>query len=379
MKKLFFSGLLLLVLYEAAAVYLIMPMPGSQNMNSLEAAYFLFNWRWPFRIVFMLMVAAGGIGSSWTRKWIPVLTLLISSGVVYLVNFILSADHMFYKPEKLLMKSEAEDETDPERLVIAVVHNGEARAYPIRYLGYHHQVLDTIAGTPILVTYCTVCRTGRVFEPKVNGHAETFRLVGMDHFNAMFEDATTKSWWRQATGEAVAGKLKGSRLPEIMSTQTTLKTWLSLQPNSLIMQADPAFLKSYDTTSLYERGKSRKRLTGTDSLSWNKKSWVIGVRVGPESRAYDWNRLKKDRLIEDHLGKIPLVIVLASDTASFFAFQKYCADCRCRIENDTLKIGTKSFRLDGTGIDTACKLKQIQAYQEFWHSWKSFNPATTVN
>ena len=42
-----------------------------------------------------------------------------------------------------------------------------------------------------MVTYCTVCRTGRVFSPIVEGQPETFRLVGMDHFNAMFEDEGT--------------------------------------------------------------------------------------------------------------------------------------------------------------------------------------------
>jgi hypothetical protein len=49
-----------------------------------------------------------------------------------------------------------------------------------------------------------------VFSPVVDGRSETFRLVGMDHFNAMFEDASTHSWWRQANGEAIAGPSKGS-------------------------------------------------------------------------------------------------------------------------------------------------------------------------
>jgi hypothetical protein len=39
----------------------------------------------------------------------------------------------------------------------------------------------------------------------------------MDHFNAMFEDSQTKSWWRQVNGEAIAGPLKGKTLPEIPS------------------------------------------------------------------------------------------------------------------------------------------------------------------
>ena len=74
-----------------------------------------------------------------------------------------------------------------------------------------------------MVSYCTVCRTGRVFAPVIAGRPATFRLVGMDHFNAMLEDQATGSWWRQANGEAITGQLKGTRLPELPSVQLTLK------------------------------------------------------------------------------------------------------------------------------------------------------------
>ena len=60
------------------------------------------------------------------------------------------------------------------------------------------------------------------------------------------------------------------------------------------MQADPAFIDSYDTTMKYESGKSKSTLTGTDSLSWKDKSWVIGVKAGKERKAYDWNKLKNN-------------------------------------------------------------------------------------
>ena len=81
------------------------------------------------------------------------------------------------------------------RLVVGVEIDGDARAYPVQFIGYHHQVRDTVHGAPVIVSFCTVCRTGRVFRPVVDGHPESFRLVGMDHFNAMFEDSTTGSWW----------------------------------------------------------------------------------------------------------------------------------------------------------------------------------------
>ena len=114
----------------------------------------------------------------------------------------------------LSMRPAAENRVPLDRLVVGIEVKGEARAYPLMFIGYHHQVPDVAGGEPVLVTYCTVCRTGRVWSPMVNGKNEEFRLVGMDHFNAMFEDATTGSWWRQVNGEAITGKLKGTMLRE---------------------------------------------------------------------------------------------------------------------------------------------------------------------
>ena len=183
------------------------------------------------------MTIIGLLRSQWKRKWVPAIPILLVGLIIYLVNFKMAADHMFYQPTQLTLASVAYNKVDSNRLVIGIVNNGEAKAYPIQYIGYHHQVQDVVGGKAVIVTYRTVCRTGRVFEPLVDGKPETFRLVGMDHFNAMLEDATTKSWWRQATGVAITGKLKGKHLPEVMSTQTSLANWLRLNPNSLVMQA----------------------------------------------------------------------------------------------------------------------------------------------
>ncbi len=376
MKKFFWIGFLGLLAFEVMNVYFIMPMPGSQKSDSIDLAYFLYSWRWAIRILFGLMIVLGVFGARWKRRWLLIFPLALLFAVIYMANFKMAADHMFYQPKQLLMSNVANNKVDPERLVLGVVINEEAKAYPIQFLGYHHQVQDTIGGKPVIVTYCTVCRTGRVFEPLVDGSLEKFRLVGMDHFNAMFEDKSTKSWWRQETGEAITGRRKGHQLPEVFSTQTSLSQWLQHHPQSLIMQPDPASVGNYDTTFRYESGQSKSKLTGTDSLSWNDKSWVIGLKGNEERKAYDWNQLKKERIIHDRLGTIPVLLVVARDDKSFYAFQRPAEDSRFLLSNDTLIFNAHHFRLDGMGIDTASSLKPLPAYQEFWHSWKSFNPGT---
>jgi hypothetical protein len=142
------------------------------------------------------------------------------------------------------------------------------------------------------------------------------------------------------------------------------------------MQADSTFIESYDTTGNYERGKSKSNLTRTDSLSWKDKSWVIGVKAGKERKAYDWNQLKKERIIHDKIENTSVLLVLGTDDKSFFAFERPNENAQFSLKNDTILFNNRSLRIDGKGIDTSFSLKPLPAYQEFWHSWRTFNPGT---
>lgn len=377
MRKLFYFGIAGIVLYEIAKVYFIMPMPGSQQMNSIDAAYLLHTWRWPLRGLFWAFVVIGSFSVfSGKMKWLPGLCLLLAAGITYATNYEMAADTMFYQPSQVIQHDAATNKVAMDRLVIGVEANGEAKAYPIQYIGYHHQVRDVLGGKPIMVTYCTVCRTGRVFEPAVDGKPEVFRLVGMDHFNAMFEDGETGSWWRQANGEAIAGPLKGKMLTELPSTQTSLGQWLKLHPDSKVMQPDPVYQAKYDSMSRYESGRGKSALTRTDSLSWKDKSWVVGIEVRAAAKAFDWNRLKKERIINNQVGNVPVALVLGSDNSSFFAFDRGGNE-PFAFKNDTIFARNSTYNLLGKRISgTGSDLKRINAYQEFWHSWRTFHPGT---
>ncbi len=378
MKKIFYFGVLLLILFEILNVYFIMPMPGSQEINSIEIAYFLYSWRWVFRIVFGLMVVVGFL-KLWStpRKIVRILTLLPLIAVVYLFNFVMVADKMFLQAETLIFKSASENDLVPaDQIIIGVEYNGEAKAYPLEFLAYHHQVRDVVGGKEVMITYCSVCRTGRVYEPLVDGKNEKFRLVGMDHFNAMFEDESTDSWWRQVNGEAITGSSKGKKLPEYYSVQMSLDQWIDLYPNSLIMQPDQASIAHYDPDLKYEKGEDKSSLTGSNPESWKTKSWVVGIQIGEISKAYDWNELTKSRIINDTIGQTNLVLVVSNDNKGFVAFERPSSE-NFVLSQDTLFQGNKKYNLAGINYENEAEfLKRIPAYQEFWHSWLTFHPNT---
>jgi hypothetical protein len=344
-------------------------------MESLSMAYLLHSYRWFLRIVLTLLIIYGIRESFKGRvKWLSGPVLLLTAAMVYFLNFPMTAEEMFLQADQIVTKPQNENKVPGERLVIGIENNGEAKAYPIGFIAYHHQVIDSVGGKPFMITYCDVCHTGRVYEPIVKGKFETFRLVGMDHFNAMFEDATTGSWWRQSTGEAVTGELKGQTLKEFESKQMSVDNWLRLHPNGEIMQPVEKYIAMYDMEGTYESGKDLSDLTRTDSLSWKEKSWVLGVQVGNLFKTYDWNELKSSKIINDTVGKTPILLALLSDKKSFVAFERPSGSF-FEIRNDTLFSGPNAYDLLGRNIKNASeKLKSIKAYQEFWHSWKYFHP-----
>ena len=95
-------GLMLLIIFECARVYLIMPMPGSQQFDSIELAYFLGSNKWMIRfmgylIVFIPMILIVRNGIKKEKIIIGVLTAVYLI-VFYVFTFQMEADKMFYQP-----------------------------------------------------------------------------------------------------------------------------------------------------------------------------------------------------------------------------------------------------------------------------------------
>ncbi len=391
MKRLFLvTGFLLLFASEIARVYFIMPFPGSQQTNTIDVAYWLNNNIFWIRILaLVLLIYPLSVIFTKEKRWLKILSvslLFLYSVVFFFFNYRFEADTMFYQPRNKQFADATHSNISKNKLILGVMINGEAKAYPIQLIGYHHQVRDTVGGQPVIITYCTVCRTGRAFQPFVNGKNETFRLVGMDHFNAMFEDAATKSWWRQATGEAIAGPLKGKSLQEIPSQQMTLESWLQMHPSSTILQPDTTFKDEYKSLADYDNGTIKGSLEHRDSASWKFKSWVIGVKENGFAKAYDWNELVKNKMIQDSLPSMPLLVTIEKDTATFHVFNRRVNNVILQFEkrdsNALTDTNTNSvWTMNGLCVDGKLKgvqMAALQAYQEFWHSWRTFHPNTLL-
>ena len=382
-------GTLLASIITILSIYFIMPFPGSQYAETIDIAYTLHRAYW-FVLIPLLGLAVYGYirlyldNAAMLRKVVLTIPFLIIGIIMYMADRVMSADAMFLQPTTIEHVSVQDIGLDTSMIVIGTEINGESKAYPLNVVGYHHQIRDSIGGVPVMITYCTVCRTGRIWDPIIDGTNETFRLVGMDHFNAMFEDHSTGSWWRQANGEAITGSSKGKMLKEYPVFQKTIAEWKRRYPKSLVMVPDPEFKNNYAGLQGYDKGIIKSTLVGTNAGSWKDKSWVIGIRVGETTKAYDWISTKAKRVILDKVQGEPIMVSIQSDNATFNVWSR-------KVDSlilNPMSMGNDQFYDQGTqtlwdktgrcidGFLLGRRLTSIPAYQEFWHSWRTFNPKT---
>ena len=386
---LFWAGWFLLLAPGLVHAYLLMPFPGSQDLEAITLVYYLEKLVWPARILGLLLLALplwrtvtrGSRRERWTRGAVLTLTLAL----FYFTDFRYQAERMFEEPRAVRFAAPAESQVPDSLLVIGVVHEGIAKAYPVNYLGYHHKVQDRVGSRPVLVTYCTMCRTGRVFSPLVNGSPQTFRLVGARHYNAVIEDRQTGTWWYQATGEAAVGPLKGQQLREVPYEQGTLRAWLARYPGSLILQPDAPYREDYDALKRYDRLQpvDRDSTLAPDTLV--RKSWVVGITVGKAARAYDWRRLVAARVVHDQLGGLPLLVAVEADSLSFHAFNRQVDGKALHFEPTATGLRDRETGSEWNwqgrcvGGPLAGKaLPRVQAHQEYWHSWQRFHQPASL-
>lgn len=112
------------------------------------------------------------------------------------------------------MVAAKESRLDPREPVLTYAPEGQtARAYPIRYLMWHEIVNDTVAGTPIAVTFCPLCNSGMIFDRRLAGQTLTFGVSGLlRHSDMVMYDRQSQSWWQQAVGKGIVGRHAGARL-----------------------------------------------------------------------------------------------------------------------------------------------------------------------
>jgi hypothetical protein len=157
-----------------------------------------------------------------------------------------------------LMDAAAASEEKPRKgpflttkdLVIGVEIDGEARAYPLLLMNVHEAMGDTLADTPLLVTWHWPSGATAVYDARINGERRSFGISGLVAGGGQLlylrnTDGSTgdEPLIAQFTGSSISGDAFTLQpLPHIV---TTWKNWRELHPKTTVVAGDPAMSRRY--------------------------------------------------------------------------------------------------------------------------------------
>ena len=279
-------------------------------------------------------------------------------------------------------------------IMLGVVSGKVAKAFPAADLSQHGAVFDKLPDGPISVTWCGVCNTGVVFRAEVKGRTLHFQYDRMVGANEVQKDLETGTSWQQATGEAIDGPLKGTRLTLYPVVRTTWAEWRKRYPRTMVLKPLPGYAERMPNRSTRIKAVTRLGPEGAPNgaLALDKRlparETVAGLEVGGETVAYPFSELRIARVVNDRVGGLPIVIVHqpSSDTTTAFdargkgkvlTFQAANDDASSVTDLET-RSTWNAYGLCLEGPLKGTQLKQLILVPQFWFAWSQFHQGTRV-
>jgi len=232
-------------------------------------------------------------------------------------------------------------------LVMTLTYNGITRAYPTRILDHHEIVNDMFGSDPVAVTYCPLCGSGLAFDRRQGGQVLEFGVSSLLHnSDLVMYDRQTESLWQQITGEAFAGKSRGSKLRSIPLSMITWENWRQQYPDGQVLTVKGVNMDLYMKDAYGDYAESERLympVSATDARLHPKRV-IYGIEIGERAIAIDSEWLvKQGHWSNEYEGK---KLILTMD-----------------------KNGEVAASLDD---------QAVTVHRMFWFAWYSFHPTTAL-
>lgn len=262
-------------------------------------------------------------------------------------------------PEFASLEQNSQGLTDNE-MVIAVSSGGVHKIYPLRILIWHEIVNDTIAGTPISVTWCPLCNSALVFGRRVRHEGRSmlldFGTTGrLRYSNLLMYDRQTESWWQQGSGRALIGELTGLQLEIVPATTMSYQNASRVFPDALILQPPERSSRAY----------------GVNPYRGYDRSSTPLLYEGPELGGEDRRPLER-ALVVHGPGEEPLILAYHSlreepfirlNTNNGTLYVLYDPDARSPLDqgriNTGRQVGTANAFLNKTTTDQKVRIQAL--------------------
>jgi hypothetical protein len=127
---------------------------------------------------------------------------------------------------------------------------------------------------------------------------------------------------------------------------------------------------------------------------------MLGVRAFGSSRAFPYDAVLKNKLVQDRVGSEPVILVAGPDGESVRAFRRRIPGVAAVPEfyrilaerpQNPARAATAALLMDDvtgsgwnfqgcaiSGKSQGVCLERVEAIKDYWFDWRHYNPATTV-
>ena len=237
-----------------------------------------------------------------------------------------------------------------------------------------------------------------MYSTDIDGERVEFGTSGMLYrSNKLMYDRRTNTLWNQFTGVPAAGPLAGTgaRLDLLPVVTTTWGEWFKAHPDTTVLDVETGlypgrfYQSEWESRSIYFNYRESPMTMfpvwqSSDELA--TKNHVIGLSIGHQAKAYPLETLRKERVVNDEVGGLPLVVVTTGHLGSrayergertFLPGQGDNPDTSVIADSDG-----QTWRVEEDALvnlnDTSLRLLRIPSHNAYWFGWYSFYPGTEI-
>jgi len=231
-----------------------------------------------------------------------------------------------------------------------------------------------------------------VWTREVDGQRLTFHLSGINNQNFIMRDEETGTYWQQISGLAISGPLKGRQLTLIPSDELTFATWKSEQPLGTVLNDIPKYASGYARQDWDVRMLRAPTVIQFAEHGMKARDLMLGIKAFGASRGFLMERVLKEKLVKDHVGAEPVLLVVGEDNQSVRVFRDRIPGVDAAPDFYRLsppKPGAllmdastgSEWNFQGCAVSGKALgvcLERVQALKDYWFDWRNYNPQTSV-
>jgi hypothetical protein len=173
----------------------------------------------------------------------------------------------------------------------------------------------------------------------------------------------------------------------------TFALWRAEQPKGLILKPDTKDVAEYASKDWEKHVEKTPTVIDTTRTGVAPHELMLGVIIAGRSKAYPVKSIVAGKLIQDHVGEVPILIVLGPDGASMRVFKGRLGESQMTFLSISELIGVNEssimrdaetgsyWNFEGCAFSGKLAgrcLEAVDGNKDYWFDWMNHHPDTLL-